>query len=114
MSSSAAGDADVRRPRRYTSLPTRLFPRVLAGTQGRPSSLFIGGFGMSASALADLAPEAMVDAALKEGMMAEAKLAPNPPDWMVEHANRYLASGGTDGHMYKINVPGRGEIIAPA
>ena len=33
--------------------------------------------------------------------MAEAKLAPNLPDWMVEHANRYLASGGTDGHMYK-------------
>jgi hypothetical protein len=26
--------------------------------------------------------------------MAEAKLAPNLPDWMVEHANRYLASGG--------------------
>jgi len=25
--------------------------------------------------------------------MAEAKLAPNLPDWMVEHANRYLASG---------------------
>jgi hypothetical protein len=24
----------------------------------------------------------------------EAKLAPNLPDWMVEHANRYLASGG--------------------
>ena len=46
--------------------------------------------------------------------MAEAKLAPNLPDWMVEHANRYLASGGTEGHMYKINVPGRGEITAPA
>ena len=46
--------------------------------------------------------------------MAEAKLAPNLPNWMVEHANRYLASGGTDGHMYKINVPGRGEITAPA
>ena len=24
--------------------------------------------------------------------MAEAKLAPNLPDWMVEHANLYLAS----------------------
>ncbi len=46
--------------------------------------------------------------------MAEAKLAPNLPDWMVEHANRYLASGGTDGHMYKITVPRRGEITAPA
>ena len=46
--------------------------------------------------------------------MTEAKLAPNLPDWMVEHANRYLASGGTEGHVYKINVPGRGEITAPA
>ena len=51
---------------------------------------------------------------LKEGLMAEAKLAPKMPDWMVEHTNRYLASGGTDGHLYKINVPGRGEITAPA
>ena len=31
--------------------------------------------------------------------MAEAKLAPNLPGWMVEHANRYLSSGDTDGHM---------------
>jgi len=46
--------------------------------------------------------------------MAEAKLAPNLPDWIVEHANRYLASGGTDGHMYKTTVPQRGEITAPA
>ncbi len=46
--------------------------------------------------------------------MAEAKLAPKLPTWMVEHANRYLASGGTEGHMYKINVPGKGEITAPA
>ena len=46
--------------------------------------------------------------------MAEAKLAPNLPNWMVEHANRYLASGGTDGHMYKITVPQRGEITVPA
>ena len=46
--------------------------------------------------------------------MTEAKLAPNLPDWMVEHANRYLASGGTDGHMFKRTVPGLGEITAPA
>jgi hypothetical protein len=46
--------------------------------------------------------------------MAEAKLAPNLPDWMVKHANRYIASGGAEGHMYEINVPGRGEITAPA
>ena len=46
--------------------------------------------------------------------MAEAKLAPNLPDWIVEHANRYIASGGTDGHMYNTTVPQRGEITAPA
>jgi deazaflavin-dependent oxidoreductase (nitroreductase family) len=47
-------------------------------------------------------------------MMTEAKLAPNLPDWMVEHANRYLSSGGTDGHMYKMTQPGRPEITVPA
>ena len=46
--------------------------------------------------------------------MAEAKLAPNLPDWMLKHANRYLASGGTDGHMYKVTLPQQGEITAPA
>jgi len=46
--------------------------------------------------------------------MAEAKLAPNLPDWMLEHANRYIASGGTDGHMYKVTLPQQGEITAPA
>ena len=45
--------------------------------------------------------------------MPEAKRS-NLPDWQVQHANRYLASGGTEGQMYKINVPGRGEITAPA
>ena len=44
--------------------------------------------------LADPTPDGMFPAALKEGRMAEAKLAPSLPDWMVEHANRYLASGG--------------------
>jgi deazaflavin-dependent oxidoreductase (nitroreductase family) len=46
--------------------------------------------------------------------MAEAKLAPNLPDWMLEHANRYLSSGGTDGHMYKVTVPQRGELTVPS
>jgi deazaflavin-dependent oxidoreductase (nitroreductase family) len=46
--------------------------------------------------------------------MADAKLAPNLPDWMVEHANRYLASGGVEGHMDKRNLPGLGEITAEA
>jgi proline iminopeptidase len=49
-----------------------------------------------------------------EDTMAEAKLAPNMPEWMVKHANLYLASGGKEGQMYKVNVPERGEITAPA
>ena len=46
--------------------------------------------------------------------MADAKLAANLPDWMVEHANRYIASGGTDGHIYKITQPGRPELNVPS
>ena len=46
--------------------------------------------------------------------MTDAKLAPNLPDWMVEHANRYLSSGGTDGHIYKMTQPGRPEITVPS
>jgi len=46
--------------------------------------------------------------------MPEAKLAPNLPDWMVQHANRYLSSGGTEGHMYKVTPPGLSEMTVPA
>ena len=46
--------------------------------------------------------------------MTEAKLAPKLPGWMVEHANRYISSGGTDGHMYKTTLPNGSEITAPA
>ena len=46
--------------------------------------------------------------------MAEAKLAPNLPDWMLEHANRYISSGGADGHIYKITQPGRPELNVPS
>src|SRR6185437_14057397 len=59
-------------------------------------------------------PHAMFPATLKENTMAEAKLAPNLPDWMLEHANRYLKSGGTDGHMYHMKQPGRPEITVPS
>lgn len=40
--------------------------------------------------------------------MSDAKLAPNLPQWMLDHVARYLSSGGTDGHMYTItpqNLP---------
>ncbi len=46
--------------------------------------------------------------------MSKARLAPNLPDLMVEHANRYLSSGGTDGHLYKITQPGRPELTVPS
>jgi deazaflavin-dependent oxidoreductase (nitroreductase family) len=42
--------------------------------------------------------------------MAEAKLAPNLPGWMQEHAKTYISSGGTEGHMYKITPSGRPEM----
>jgi deazaflavin-dependent oxidoreductase (nitroreductase family) len=46
--------------------------------------------------------------------MTEAKLAPNLPAWMVEHANRYLESGGTDGHMYEVRRPGQPDMTVPS
>ena len=46
--------------------------------------------------------------------MTEAKFAQNLPKWVVDHANRYIASGGTDGHMYKITPPGYPEMTVPA
>jgi len=46
--------------------------------------------------------------------MADAKLAPNMPQWMVDHSNRYLSSGGTDGHMYKVTPPGYSEMDVPS
>ena len=45
--------------------------------------------------------------------MPEAKLAPKMPAWVVEHTNRYLSSGGTDGHMYKVTPPGYPEMTVP-
>jgi deazaflavin-dependent oxidoreductase (nitroreductase family) len=46
--------------------------------------------------------------------MTETKLAPNLPQWMKDHANRYLSSGGTDGHMYTIERPGMPAIAVPS
>src|SRR3954470_16428268 len=46
--------------------------------------------------------------------MADATLAPNLPDWTLEYTNRYISSGGTDGHMYKMTQPGRPEITVPS
>ena len=46
--------------------------------------------------------------------MADAKLAPNLPQWMVDHANRYVSSGGTEGHMYTVTPPGHSEMVVPS
>lgn len=46
--------------------------------------------------------------------MAAAKLAPNLPQWMIDHANRYLSSGGTDGHIYTMNMPDRPTLNVPS
>ena len=37
--------------------------------------------------------------------MTEAMLAPNMPKWMRDHVDLYTKSGGTEGHMYTINLP---------
>ena len=46
--------------------------------------------------------------------MSETKLAPNLPQWMVDHAHRYIASGGTDGHIYTIKREGVPELAVPS
>src|SRR5260370_4717426 len=49
----------------------------------------------------------------KETVM-EAKLAPKMPQWMVDHANKYLSSGGAEGHIYKIKPPNYGDLEVPS
>ena len=46
--------------------------------------------------------------------MAEAKLAPNLPQWMIDHANRYISSGGAEGHIYTVTPPGYSEMSVPS
>ncbi len=46
--------------------------------------------------------------------MTEAQPAPNLPQWMRDHIARYLASGGTDGHMYTITLPNLPPKAVPA
>jgi proline iminopeptidase len=49
-----------------------------------------------------------------ETTMPDAKLAPNMPQWMVDHTNRYLSSGGAEGHMYTIRLPNLPEREVPS
>jgi deazaflavin-dependent oxidoreductase (nitroreductase family) len=46
--------------------------------------------------------------------MTEAILAPNLPQWMRDHTDRYLSSGGTDGHIYTIDRPGAPALTVPS
>ena len=46
--------------------------------------------------------------------MSDAKVAPNLPQWMLDHVARYLTSGGTDGHMYTIKNPNVPEMSVPS
>ncbi|MCO6417026.1 nitroreductase family deazaflavin-dependent oxidoreductase [Siccirubricoccus sp. KC 17139] len=46
--------------------------------------------------------------------MSDAKIAPNLPQWMLDHVHRYLSSGGTDGHMYDAKLPDGQPITVPA
>src|SRR5215469_6192990 len=57
----------------------------------------------------------MVDSVEREiETMAEAKLAPNLPQWMIDHVNRYTSSDGTEGHMYTLTPPGYSEMTVPS
>jgi proline iminopeptidase len=47
--------------------------------------------------------------------MIEAKVPEGLPKWMSDHVDRYLKSGGKDGHLYTIKPPGMDkEITVPA
>jgi deazaflavin-dependent oxidoreductase (nitroreductase family) len=46
--------------------------------------------------------------------MAEAKLAPNLAQWMIDHANRYISSGGNEGHLFTVTPPGQSEMAVPS
>jgi proline iminopeptidase len=46
--------------------------------------------------------------------MTDVMLAPNLPKWMKDHVDRYLTSGGTDGHIYTVTPPGYSELHVPS
>ena len=43
--------------------------------------------------------------------MIQAKVPEGLPQWMSEHVDRYLKSGGKDGHIYTIKPPGMDKQI---
>ncbi len=46
--------------------------------------------------------------------MTDAKMPDNLPQWMKDHVDRYLKSGGTDGHMYTTNFPNQPQRTVPS
>jgi deazaflavin-dependent oxidoreductase (nitroreductase family) len=46
--------------------------------------------------------------------MPEASLAPNLPQWMKDHTDLYLSSGGTEGHIYTLSRPGAPALTVPS
>ena len=46
--------------------------------------------------------------------MIDAKMPENLPQWMKEHVDRYLKSGGKDGHMYTTNFPNQPQRTVPS
>ena len=46
--------------------------------------------------------------------MIDAKIPAGLPQWMLDHIDNYIKSGGKEGHMYKLNFPGRPSGIVPA
>jgi deazaflavin-dependent oxidoreductase (nitroreductase family) len=46
--------------------------------------------------------------------MIDAKVPSTLPQWMLDHVDRYLKSGGKDGHMYTAAFPGRPTLTVPS
>ena len=46
--------------------------------------------------------------------MNDAKMPDKLPQWMKDHVDRYLKSGGTDGHMYTTNFPNQPQRTVPS
>jgi deazaflavin-dependent oxidoreductase (nitroreductase family) len=46
--------------------------------------------------------------------MTEAKMPDKLPQWMKDHVDRYLKSGGTDGHMYTTNFLNQPQRTVPS
>jgi len=46
--------------------------------------------------------------------MIQAKVPDTLPKWMLDHVDRYLKSGGKDGHMYTTNFPNQPQRTVPS